>query len=121
MRKSRGMNGGVSTLAFVLSCVCYGQQDFSRLTTNDSPNGRFWRITPATTKKVYLIGFSDGEMLAVAQIIDEVPSARKAGMKVASKISLHDNRFTPDDYIKELDMLYTDTENVNISLPVAIL
>jgi len=77
------------------------------------PNGRFWREMSHREKSVYLIGFSSGFTMA----------SNMAGLKSPEAyLALQDavpNGFSLLDYEKEMDALYSSTENLLINLRMA--
>lgn len=74
------------------------------------PTGRFWQLLPDMAKLMYVQGAKDGIVLASA-----------VDLTLGSKIlrQLDAQGFFPGDYVKELDMLYQDRENLPIPLPFA--
>jgi hypothetical protein len=72
--------------------------------------GRLWLALPENSKLMYISGMQDGMMMAAAWV-DAV-----AQQKI---LSAKPSGFFPGDYMKELDALYKDTENLPLPLPVA--
>lgn len=65
-------------------------------------NGRAWETFPAAVKSMYVAGIKDS-ILAAAMASDSAPN----------KIAWAEH-FTVDDYVKELNLLYVDRENIRI-------
>jgi hypothetical protein len=85
-------------IAFLLLSItpCFGQKG-PPMFTDGMLNGRFWIAATNEEKTVYVAGVVDALNL------------------VRQHARMADN-FTSGDYIKELDKIYNDTENINIPL-----
>ena len=73
--------------------------------------GRAWVILPELNKLTYIQGLKDGIMIAATYLDGEernliIDTAQAKG-------------FFPGDYVKELDSLYRDRENLPIPMPFA--
>jgi len=66
---------------------------------------------PDTTKLFYVQGIKDGLTIAAYSLPPEVRAAVIENTQTSG--------FYPGDYVKELDKLYTESENLNIMVPLA--
>jgi hypothetical protein len=87
-------------------------------------NGRAWRLMGNYDKRIYLEGYENGSTaMAVAMAVIKIHNANISAevlFQVAEEQGLNSGGFTMLDYLRELDVLYSDTENVNISVPDGI-
>jgi hypothetical protein len=87
----------VFLLVLALATLCPAQQTNPEY-TGGLPNGRFWNVAAESGQTYYLLGVRDAESLAGAN-----------GDWWAKG-------FTIGDYRKEIDKLYSETENINIPI-----
>src|SRR5579863_9287344 len=107
------------SLAVILGANVMGQD---ALMTDGELNGRWWEElgSGSHAKEMYLAGFTEGVQVGAEEM------NRLRGIsnddKVTEAISTyHAKASTLDDYIKELDKLYADRENIRIPVSAAIL
>ena len=73
--------------------------------------GRAWEALPDTVKLFYAVGMRDGLTMAAYSL---PPDVRELMME-----NTQAKGFNPGDYVKELDRLYSERENLNIAVPLA--
>ena len=78
------------------------------------PNGRFWRDTPHIAKMMYLTGIGHGLEIAVARAATDSKCSEKLGSIADAPAGA-----IIDDYEKELDKLYGESENLQINILMA--
>ena len=105
---SRGLS--MRRFLLVLVCVSALAESTSPIYTAGMLNGRAWESFPEPAKTVYVAGIQDsvlGNLLAAEETPrpDDIPWA---------------NNFTVDDYVKELNVLYKDRENIRIPIVLAV-
>ena len=69
-----------------------------------------WNFLPENSKLMYVVGIQDGLMIA-ASWADPASQEHIMGAKPAG--------FFPGDYVKEMDALYRDSENLPVVMPFA--
>ena len=101
---------------FKLCCVllvgtlcAFPQAPKSETVTNLT--GRAWEAMPETAKLFYAQGMEDGLTLAAYSLPPEVRDLMVERTQAKG--------FNPGDYVKELDRLFAERENLNIALPIA--
>ena|ERR1035437_8912005 len=92
----------------ILMAILCGSQVFgqasSEMFTGGISNGRAWNVIPEEQKGTYLIAYRDYiyYRTVLDKTLNNTPWAKG---------------FVVNDYVRELDALYKDTENVHIPIP----
>lgn len=73
--------------------------------------GRLWETMPETTKLLYVQGIKDGLTIAAYSLPPEIRESITEHTQAKG--------FNPGDYLKELDKLFAERENLNIVVPLA--
>ena len=95
-------------LTILLLGVLYGQDEID--STRLMCNGRMWRKMSVDHKLAYVMGIKDAW----------VESALASGDVTKFVENRWADRFTVKDYMKELDLIYRDGENIRLPIPAAI-
>jgi hypothetical protein len=114
-------------LSLILSCVNVLGQDNDDALTMGLFNGRFWVEANVTQKQMFFLGFRNGLRTAARDLLLRYDANGHLIYDDKARISLEAEEgdyyaqgFTMEDHIKELDKLYSDRENIRISIPLAI-
>jgi len=83
---------------FCFAVLCHGQADPNREFTGELPNGRFWNSSTELERLAYVAGIRDAFLLTDGQ-----PEWWAKG-------------FTIGDYVKDINKLFAEGENVNIPM-----
>jgi len=106
------MLGKMAAAALALSTLSFGQRAY--LDDHQMPNGRYWRDTPHIAKLLYLTGITHGLQIALIRAAMDSKCSEKLGSIVDAPPGA-----IIDDYEKELDKLYSESENLQINIMMA--
>ena len=96
------------TLALLLIPFCVPAQDISAMQTATMMNGRGWNTMGRADKVIYVTALHDAVAISV---VAGAPVQEQAIWKLGFNIG---------EYVKELDKVYSATENVRIPIPMAM-
>jgi hypothetical protein len=96
-------------LSLLLPMVLLCQTQNPMMDNDGVANGRFWRAMPNGEKVVYLQGLFHGMQLAGVAVEVKYPDA------YATILAMTPSGFSFNDYQREMDTLYQDTENLLIN------
>jgi hypothetical protein len=104
----------IATIVITSQLCLWGQASVDNSFTAGMLNGRGWQTLPTTIKQMYIAGIRDGMTLMTS----ELTTGSEAATNVVNEIWF--KGFSGPDYLKELDKLYADGENVRIPVAMAI-
>jgi hypothetical protein len=108
------MCGMIRLAALLLVPLCFVNAEESSLKTMQMFNGRAWQEMPAGAKLIYLAAMFDGVVLKVIE-------KSKTDAEFDTEMNLEwTSGFFSQDYIKTLDTLYKEPENILIPIPLAL-